>query len=52
MTRKGTMVRNEPMDSVRVVNALLTQLDRIRRLPNIVLLATSNLNEVILKFLF
>uniref|UniRef100_A0A0N5AQH1 AAA domain-containing protein n=1 Tax=Syphacia muris TaxID=451379 RepID=A0A0N5AQH1_9BILA len=47
MTRKGTMVRNEPMDSVRVVNALLTQLDRIRRLPNIVLLATSNLNEVI-----
>uniref|UniRef100_A0A1Q3EVE1 Putative thyroid receptor-interacting protein 13 n=1 Tax=Culex tarsalis TaxID=7177 RepID=A0A1Q3EVE1_CULTA len=34
---------NEPSDSIRVVNAVLTQLDRIRRFPNVMVLATSNL---------
>lgn len=34
---------NEPSDSIRVVNAVLTQLDRIRRFPNVMVLSTSNL---------
>ncbi|XP_058115995.1 pachytene checkpoint protein 2 homolog [Anopheles ziemanni] len=38
---------NEPSDSIRVVNAVLTQLDRIRRYSNVFILATSNLTESI-----
>ncbi|XP_053679554.1 pachytene checkpoint protein 2 homolog [Anopheles nili] len=38
---------NEPSDSIRVVNAVLTQLDRLRRFPNVFILATSNLTESI-----
>jgi len=34
----------EPGDAIRVVNALLTQLDQIRRHPNVLLLTTSNLS--------
>jgi len=34
---------NEPGDAVRVVNAVLTSLDGLRRLPNVLLLCTSNL---------
>lgn len=37
----------EPTDSIRVVNALLTQLDQIKRYPNILILTTSNLNEAV-----
>uniref|UniRef100_A0A182JR56 ABC transporter domain-containing protein n=1 Tax=Anopheles christyi TaxID=43041 RepID=A0A182JR56_9DIPT len=38
---------NEPSDSIRVVNAVLTQLDRLRHFPNIFILATSNLTDSI-----
>ncbi|EZA57516.1 hypothetical protein DMN91_002709 [Ooceraea biroi] len=38
---------NEPSDSIRVVNALLTQLDQIKRYPNVLILTTSNMTEVI-----
>jgi AAA+ superfamily predicted ATPase len=34
---------NEPSDSIRAVNALLTQIDRIKRYPNVVILTTSNI---------
>mmetsp|Transcript_25239 Transcript_25239/g.81007 ORF Transcript_25239/g.81007 Transcript_25239/m.81007 type:complete len:194 (-) Transcript_25239:143-724(-) len=37
------MGSNEPSDAVRVVNALLTQLDQLRRFPNAIVLTTSNL---------
>lgn len=37
----------EPSDSIRVVNALLTQLDQIRKYPNVLILTTSNLTEAI-----
>lgn len=37
----------EPSDSIRVVNALLTQLDQIKRYPNILILTTSNMTNVI-----
>lgn len=35
----------EPSDSLRSVNALLTQLDRLSRFDNVLILATSNLPE-------
>ncbi|CAG9859451.1 unnamed protein product [Phyllotreta striolata] len=38
---------SEPSDSIRVVNALLTQLDQIRRHSNVLIFATSNMTESI-----
>lgn len=38
---------NEPSDSLRVVNAVLTQLDQLRRHPNVLVLTTSNLTDTI-----
>ncbi|RZB84914.1 pachytene checkpoint protein 2 -like [Asbolus verrucosus] len=38
---------NEPSDSVRVVNAVLTQIDRIKRHSNVLILTTSNMTESI-----
>ncbi|XP_012535546.2 pachytene checkpoint protein 2 homolog [Monomorium pharaonis] len=37
----------EPSDSIRVVNALLTQLDQIKRYSNVLILTTSNMTEAI-----
>ena len=34
---------SEPTDSVRVVNSVLTQLDRIKKFPNVLVITTSNL---------
>lgn len=34
---------NEPSDAIRVVNALLTQIDNIKRFPNVLILTTSNI---------
>lgn len=34
---------NEPGDAVRVVNAVLTSLDALKRRPNVLVLCTSNL---------
>jgi hypothetical protein len=36
----------EPSDAVRAVNALLTQLDLLRRKPNVMVLTTSNITQV------
>lgn len=44
---RESISNNEPSDSIRVVNAVLTQLDRIRRFPNVMVLATSNLTTSI-----
>uniref|UniRef100_A0A674GDF4 Pachytene checkpoint protein 2 homolog n=1 Tax=Taeniopygia guttata TaxID=59729 RepID=A0A674GDF4_TAEGU len=41
--RAGT----EPSDAIRVVNAVLTQIDQIKRYPNVVILTTSNITEKI-----
>lgn len=35
MSRQSSMRGNEPSDAMRVVNALLTQLDQIKQLPNV-----------------
>lgn len=37
----------EPSDSMRVVNAVLTQIDQLQRYPNVLILTTSNLSESI-----
>ncbi|XP_044752416.1 pachytene checkpoint protein 2 homolog [Coccinella septempunctata] len=37
----------EPSDAIRVVNAVLTQIDQIKRYPNVLVLATSNLTKSI-----
>lgn len=38
---------NEPSDAIRVVNAVLTQIDRIKRYPNVLILTTSNITDSI-----
>lgn len=38
---------NEPSDSLRVVNAVLTQLDQLRKYSNVLVLTTSNLTSTI-----
>ncbi|XP_012256523.1 pachytene checkpoint protein 2 homolog isoform X2 [Athalia rosae] len=45
--RKSSTSGTEPSDSIRVVNALLTQLDQIKRYPNVLILTTSNVTEAI-----
>ncbi|KPA85279.1 ATPase-like protein [Leptomonas pyrrhocoris] len=45
--RASAMKGNEPSDSIRVVNALLTQIDRLQRRENILVLSTSNLTDAI-----
>ncbi|XP_030376427.1 pachytene checkpoint protein 2 homolog [Scaptodrosophila lebanonensis] len=44
---RDAMSSNEPRDAMRVVNALLTQLDEIKSKPNVLILATSNLAKTI-----
>lgn len=37
----------EPSDALRVVNALLTQLDKLKHRKNVLILTTSNISESI-----
>merc|ERR1719233_1221809 len=45
--RKNSMSGSEPSDAIRVVNALLTQLDSIKNAPNVLILTTSNITGAI-----
>ncbi|KER19147.1 ATPase, AAA family [Opisthorchis viverrini] len=45
--RSSAMSGCEPSDAIRVVNAVLTQIDQIKRYPNVLVLATSNVTGVI-----
>lgn len=45
--RKSAMSGSEPSDAIRVVNAVLTQLDQIKRYPNVLILTTSNVTGAI-----
>ncbi|KAK3515793.1 hypothetical protein QTP70_032939 [Hemibagrus guttatus] len=45
--RKASQAGTEPSDAIRVVNSVLTQLDQIKRHPNVVILTTSNVTEKI-----
>lgn len=46
-SRCSAAAGTEPGDAVRVVNALLTQLDRIKRYPNVLILTTSNISGTV-----
>ncbi|KAG8652600.1 pachytene checkpoint protein 2 homolog isoform X2 [Manihot esculenta] len=45
--RKAALSGSEPSDSIRVVNALLTQLDKLKCSPNVIILTTSNITAAI-----
>jgi hypothetical protein len=45
--RSAALNGMEPSDSIRVVNALLTQLDRLKTCPNVLVLTTSNITDAI-----
>ena len=45
--RKNAMSGSEPSDAIRVVNALLTQLDSIKNASNVLILTTSNITGAI-----
>uniref|UniRef100_A0A023GMY5 Putative hpv16 e1 protein n=1 Tax=Amblyomma triste TaxID=251400 RepID=A0A023GMY5_AMBTT len=45
--RSAAIGGNEPSDAIRVVNALLTQIDIMKRYPNVFILTTSNISGVI-----
>ncbi|XP_018496456.1 pachytene checkpoint protein 2 homolog [Galendromus occidentalis] len=46
-SRAAAASGNEPSDSIRVVNALLTQLDKLKSLPNVLIFTTSNVESTI-----
>ncbi|XP_043921074.1 pachytene checkpoint protein 2 homolog [Protopterus annectens] len=45
--RNASRAGIEPSDAIRVVNAVLTQIDQIKRYSNVVILTTSNITEKI-----
>ena len=45
--RQSALSGSEPSDAIRVVNALLTQLDQIKRHSNVIILTTSNITGAI-----
>ncbi|EEF51917.1 pachytene checkpoint protein 2 homolog [Ricinus communis] len=45
--RKAALSGSEPSDSIRVVNALLTQMDKLKCSPNVIILTTSNITAAI-----
>jgi len=45
--RSASMSSAEPGDALRVVNALLTQLDKLKHRKNCLVMTTSNISETI-----
>ncbi|KAJ7295833.1 hypothetical protein O6H91_Y161100 [Diphasiastrum complanatum] len=45
--RQTALAGSEPSDSIRVVNALLTQLDKLKSWKNVVVLTTSNITAAV-----
>ncbi|CAM9107631.1 unnamed protein product [Discosporangium mesarthrocarpum] len=45
--RSAALGGNEPSDALRVVNAVLTQIDNLRERDNVLILTTSNVSEAI-----
>lgn len=45
--RKAALSGSEPSDAIRVVNAVLTQLDALKNYANVLVLTTSNITEAI-----
>ncbi|KAJ8901522.1 hypothetical protein NDN08_007366 [Rhodosorus marinus] len=46
-SREAALSGSEPSDAVRVVNAVLTQVDALRRFPNVFMMTTSNITGAI-----
>lgn len=46
-TRQAALAGSEPSDAIRVVNAVLTQLDLLKVRENVIILTTSNLTQAI-----
>ncbi|XP_066957564.1 pachytene checkpoint protein 2 homolog [Macrobrachium rosenbergii] len=44
LARQSGQSTGDPGDAIRVVNAVLTQLDQIKKFPNVLILTTSNLS--------
>jgi len=44
---RASMSGNEPSDAIRVVNAVLTQIDRLRHRRNVIILATTNITKAV-----
>ncbi|XP_072082260.1 pachytene checkpoint protein 2 homolog isoform X1 [Arachis hypogaea] len=49
--RKAAISGSNPSDSIQVVNALLTQIDKLKSSPNVIILTTSNITTAIGKSL-
>jgi SpoVK/Ycf46/Vps4 family AAA+-type ATPase len=47
MNRKNSIKGSEPTDSIRVVNTLLTEIDKLKWIDNILIVCTSNFVELI-----
>ncbi|TIA74436.1 hypothetical protein E3P91_00919 [Wallemia ichthyophaga] len=45
--RQAAVNGNEPSDAIRVVNALLTQIDKLKQRKNVLIIATSNITAAI-----
>ncbi|XLR62166.1 hypothetical protein S83_012838, partial [Arachis hypogaea] len=45
--RKAAISGSDPSDSIRVVNALLTQTDKLKSSLNVIILTTSNITTTI-----
>lgn len=45
--RSASSSSSEPTDAMRVVNAMLTQLDKLRQEPNVLVMTTSNISDSI-----
>ncbi|OQV21288.1 Pachytene checkpoint protein 2-like protein [Hypsibius exemplaris] len=46
-SRQASVTGSEPSDALRAVNALLTQLDKIKKYSNVLIFTTSNISEAI-----
>eukprot|EP01104_Vermistella_antarctica_P008390 TRINITY_DN2090_c0_g1_i1.p1 TRINITY_DN2090_c0_g1~~TRINITY_DN2090_c0_g1_i1.p1 ORF type:complete len:372 (+),score=58.52 TRINITY_DN2090_c0_g1_i1:166-1281(+) len=46
-TRRAALSGVEPSDGIRVVNAFLTQIDRLKKYKNLLILTTSNITDAI-----
>lgn len=46
-SQRGLAAASDPQDAVRAGNAVLAELDRLRSFPNVLILATSNLTQMI-----
>uniref|UniRef100_A0A0K0EVX0 Putative pachytene checkpoint protein 2 (inferred by orthology to a C. elegans protein) n=1 Tax=Strongyloides venezuelensis TaxID=75913 RepID=A0A0K0EVX0_STRVS len=47
LSREKSMGKNDPGDVVRVLNSLLTQLDKAKKFPNVMFIGTSNMDHVL-----